>query len=56
MAKCAISQGIETDLQSGLELEREAYEEVIGTKDRVEGLRAFKEKAKNRCIRGSSTC
>ncbi|MFP3123203.1 enoyl-CoA hydratase [Ectobacillus funiculus] len=46
MAKRAISQGIETDLQSGLELEREAYEEVIGTKDRVEGLRAFKEKRK----------
>lgn len=46
MAKRAISQGIETDLQSGLEMEREAYEEVIGTKDRVEGLRAFKEKRK----------
>lgn len=46
MAKHAISQGIETDLQSGLEMEREAYEEVIGTKDRVEGLQAFKEKRK----------
>lgn len=46
MAKRAISQGIETDLQSGLEMEREAYEEVIGTKDRVEGLQAFKEKRK----------
>lgn len=46
MAKRAISQGIETDLQSGLAMEREAYEEVIGTKDRVEGLQAFKEKRK----------
>lgn len=46
MAKRAISRGIETDLQSGLEMEREAYEEVIGTKDRVEGLQAFKEKRK----------
>jgi len=46
MAKHAISRGIETDLQSGLEMEREAYEEVIGTKDRMEGLQAFKEKRK----------
>ncbi|MBO9129282.1 enoyl-CoA hydratase [Bacillus sp. 165] len=45
-AKRAISHGIETDLQAGLEIEKESYEQVIHTKDRLEGLQAFKEKRK----------
>lgn len=43
-AKQAINQGIETDLQTGLVLERLAYERTLGTKDRQEGLKAFREK------------
>ncbi|MFX3625493.1 MAG: enoyl-CoA hydratase [Ectobacillus sp.] len=46
LAKQAISQGMQTDLQTGLRMERNAYEGVIGTKDRLEGLQAFKEKRK----------
>ncbi len=43
-AKFAIDKGSEIDLQSGLEIERKAYEITIPTKDRQEGLHAFKEK------------
>ncbi|AJK65602.1 MULTISPECIES: enoyl-CoA hydratase [Bacillus amyloliquefaciens group] len=43
-AKSAINKGLETDLNTGLEIERKAYEQVIPTLDREEGLRAFKEK------------
>ncbi|WP_280768672.1 enoyl-CoA hydratase-related protein [Salipaludibacillus daqingensis] len=43
-AKQAINRGMETDLDHGLQLETEAYEKVIPTKDRLEGLAAFKEK------------
>ncbi|MCP8970352.1 enoyl-CoA hydratase [Ectobacillus ponti] len=46
LAKQAIAKGMETDLQTGLELEWQAYEGVIGTSDRLEGLQAFKEKRK----------
>lgn len=47
-AKFAISQGMETDLATGLALETKAYEILIPTKDRLEGLAAFKEKRKPR--------
>lgn len=43
-AKFAIDKGSEIDLQFGLEIERKAYEITIPTKDRQEGLHAFKEK------------
>ncbi|MCL6515366.1 enoyl-CoA hydratase [Alicyclobacillus sp.] len=43
-AKFAIDQGLNTDLTTGLALEREAYERVIPTEDRLEGLAAFAEK------------
>ncbi|MDG4656401.1 enoyl-CoA hydratase [Ectobacillus antri] len=46
LAKQAISQGMQVDLHTGLRMERQAYEGVIGTKDRLEGLQAFKEKRK----------
>jgi len=43
-AKYAINKGIETDLQTGLDLEAKAYEVIIPTKDRIEALEAFREK------------
>ncbi|KAL4008948.1 hypothetical protein ACER0C_002800 [Sarotherodon galilaeus] len=44
MAKLAINQGIEVDLSTGLAIEEACYSQVIPTKDRLEGLSAFKEK------------
>ncbi|XP_054810303.1 probable enoyl-CoA hydratase 2, mitochondrial [Prosopis cineraria] len=46
MAKRAINEGIETDLTTGLALEEGCYDEVLNTKDRLEGLAAFAEKRK----------
>ncbi|MGC5325595.1 enoyl-CoA hydratase-related protein [Brevibacillus sp. SYSU BS000544] len=45
-AKHAIDFGMETDLQTGLAIESNAYQVIIPTKDRLEGLEAFKEKRK----------
>ncbi|UCZ54284.1 enoyl-CoA hydratase [Bacillus shivajii] len=45
-AKFAINQGTEVDLKTGLAIEEKAYEVIIPTKDRLEGLQAFKEKRK----------
>jgi enoyl-CoA hydratase/carnithine racemase len=45
-AKMAIDYGLEMDLASGLAFETKAYEVLIPTKDRLEGLQAFKEKRK----------
>ncbi len=45
-AKLAIDQGIEVALKEGLLIEQRAYESVIGTSDRMEGLLAFAEKRK----------
>jgi enoyl-CoA hydratase len=42
--KKAVHQGMQVDLTSGLLLEVQAYERVIGTEDRREGVRAFNEK------------
>lgn len=44
LAKLAINQGIEVDLTTGLAIEEACYAQVIPTKDRLEGLAAFKEK------------
>ncbi|KAJ6327262.1 hypothetical protein OIU78_014191 [Salix suchowensis] len=46
MAKKAINEGLEVDLPSALELEEECYEQILNTKDRLEGLKAFAEKRK----------
>lgn len=43
-AKLAVNQGLELDLAAALALESQAYEVCIPTRDRLEGLRAFKEK------------
>lgn len=44
MAKISISRGIQVDLSTGLAIEEACYAQVIPTKDRIEGLVAFKEK------------
>lgn len=43
-AKAAINKGIDVDLYSGLKIEELAYNALIPTEDRLEGLRAFAEK------------
>ena len=43
-AKYAITQGMNTDLQTGLAIESKAYELIIPTEDRMEALHAFSEK------------
>lgn len=43
-AKQAINKGYEVDLQTGLAIEALAYDALIPTKDRIEGLVAFGEK------------
>ena len=43
-AKFAIKQGMKTDIQTGLQIERKAYELTIPTEDRIEALNAFAEK------------
>ena len=43
-AKHAIRQGLQMDLPSAMRLEVEAYNRLVGTEDRREGLRAFNEK------------
>ncbi|XP_066936139.1 methylglutaconyl-CoA hydratase, mitochondrial-like [Clytia hemisphaerica] len=45
-AKKSISRGIEVDLHSALTYEELCYSQVVPTKDRIEGLTAFKEKRK----------
>ncbi|QCR33629.1 enoyl-CoA hydratase [Lysinibacillus sp. SGAir0095] len=43
-AKTAINQGMQTDISTGLQIESLAYNRLLHTEDRLEGLRAFKEK------------
>jgi enoyl-CoA hydratase/carnithine racemase len=45
-AKFAINRGMEVDINAGLSMEASAYEICIGTEDRLEALKAFKEKRK----------
>ncbi|MEH7072414.1 enoyl-CoA hydratase-related protein [Neobacillus drentensis] len=45
-AKFAIKNGMNTDLYTGLQLERKAYEVTLPTEDRIEALQAFTEKRK----------
>ncbi|CAA0831624.1 ATP-dependent caseinolytic (Clp) protease/crotonase family protein [Striga hermonthica] len=46
MAKQAIDGGLEVDLSTGLALEEDCYEQLLHTKDRLEGLAAFAERRK----------
>lgn len=43
-AKYAITQGLNTDIHTGLAIESKAYELTIPTEDRLEALQAFSEK------------
>jgi methylglutaconyl-CoA hydratase len=45
-AKIAINWGFETDLRTGLEIERLSYSRICHSEDRIEGLKAFTEKRK----------
>ena len=45
-AKKSIHLGLQTDLRTGLRIEVEAYNRLVGTEDRVEGIRSFNEKRK----------
>ena len=45
-AKFAVKHGMNVDLQTGLAIERKAYEITIPTDDRIEALNAFSEKRK----------
>ncbi|MFY0545195.1 enoyl-CoA hydratase [Brevibacillus sp. H7] len=45
-AKFSIDFGLEADLATGLAIESNAYQVLIPTKDRLEGLEAFKQKRK----------
>ncbi len=45
-AKFAIKNGMNADLNTGLQIERKAYEVTLPTEDRMEALQAFVEKRK----------
>lgn len=45
-AKFAIKNGMNTDMHTGLQIERKAYEIALPTEDRIEALQAFSEKRK----------
>jgi len=44
MAKFAINRGVEVDINTALAIEEACYAQIIPTKDRIEGLKAFSEK------------
>jgi methylglutaconyl-CoA hydratase len=44
MAKLAMDKGVGLSLHDGLAFEQTCYAQTIPTKDRLEGLQAFKEK------------
>ncbi|XP_034935463.1 methylglutaconyl-CoA hydratase, mitochondrial-like [Chelonus insularis] len=44
MAKVAISKGIEMPIEGGFQIEKKCYEQLLHTKDRIEGLAAFSAK------------
>ena len=46
MAKIAINKGMDVDMGTAMSIEEACYAQVIPTKDRLEGLAAFKEKRK----------
>ncbi|TPX32431.1 hypothetical protein SmJEL517_g04416 [Synchytrium microbalum] len=44
MAKIAVTRGLETDMTTGMAIEEACYAQVVPTEDRLEGLKAFREK------------
>jgi enoyl-CoA hydratase len=49
-AKHSIHYGLQMDLRSGMMFEIEAYQRMVATEDRKEGVRAFNEKRKPRFV------
>ena len=49
-AKYAINAGSEVEIHAGLLIESRCYDNIIPTRDRLEGLKAFREKRKPRYI------
>ncbi|EFJ52284.1 hypothetical protein VOLCADRAFT_32282, partial [Volvox carteri f. nagariensis] len=45
-AKVAVNRGLEVDLHTGLAMEEALYAQLLPTRDRLEGLKAFAEKRK----------
>ena len=45
-ANSVMNRGMEMDINNALQIETNAYEVVIPTRDRIEGLKAFMEKRK----------
>lgn len=45
-AKVAVNSGMQADITTGMEIERQCYAQTLTTKDRLEGLTAFREKRK----------
>ena len=45
-AKKSIRTGMQMDIRSALQFEIEAYNRLVGTQDRLEGVKAFSEKRK----------
>ena len=45
-AKIAVNSGMQTDITTGMEIERQCDAQTLTTKDRIEGLNAFREKRK----------
>ncbi|MDB5416104.1 MAG: caiD 1 [Rubritepida sp.] len=45
-AKKSIHYGLQMDLRTGFRFEIEAYNRLVGTEDRIEGIRSFNEKRK----------
>lgn len=50
MAKKAIDKGLQVDLATGCAIEEACYAQIIPTKDRLEGLKAFAEKRKPKFV------
>lgn len=46
MAKKAIDNGLQVDLNTGFAIEEACYAQLLPTTDRLEGLKAFAEKRK----------
>eukprot|EP00112_Aurelia_sp_Birch-Aquarium-sp1_P013531 Seg2873.4 transcript_id=Seg2873.4/GoldUCD/mRNA.D3Y31 product="Enoyl-CoA hydratase domain-containing protein 2 mitochondrial" protein_id=Seg2873.4/GoldUCD/D3Y31 len=44
MAKKAINEGIQGDIDHGMAVEKACYAQIVPTEDRIEGLKAFAEK------------
>ncbi len=46
LAQAAVNRGLEVDLHTGLAMEEAFYAQLLPTRDRLEGLKAFAEKRK----------